>query len=904
MPHDLSRPASALPELPAGEVSLRATLEANPDCVKLIGLDGRLEFLNGHGACLLGIEAAAIVGQPWASLWPSDAHPVIQGALHAAGAGRTARFEAGHLSSTGEKVWAVTVAPVFDLSGEVERILAVSHDVTAIRRADLRLRETEGILAALGHATPDLLYAKDLEGRMIYANPATLALVGRPADAVLGHTDSQFLEDPEEAKAVMANDRRIVAQGQAERLIEPVLDSRHGTVRYFESTKSPLRDLVTNQIIGIAGLSRDVTERRIATERDARLAAIVTSSADAIISFATADGRIMSWNQGAESLFGWTEAEAVGASVTLLLPPESDMQAQGGVFGPVMAGEHVRELETVRIDKHGRRIQVAITATRMLAPDGTVLGVSGIFRDIGDRLASEAALRVSESRWRTLAEALPHLVWTCSPDGSNDWLNLQWEQFTGVPAARHLQYGWMEAIHPEDRGALVAAWQHTVRTCAPFDHEARMRRADGAWRWFAKRALPLRDPSGAVLQWFGTSTDVTDEVEARKVLARSRAELEALVDARTKDLEQTQRRLAQAEKMTALGQLAGGIAHDLNNVLQAVQGGAGLIERNAAREPDVKRLAQLVTEAAQRGGSVTRRLLSFARQGDLRAEPVELPPLLESLHHLLAHTLGPQVIMLVECAPALLPILADRGQLETVLVNLATNARDAMPDGGTLTVQAAPDGERVRLSVGDDGSGMDEATLARASEPFFTTKPQGKGTGLGLAMARGFAEQSGGALAIRSRPGKGTVVELWLPFALEAAPAEPAPAPTAASGHSIVLVDDEPHVRTTLAEHLQGLGYAVAAYPSGEAALTMVERGEKLDALVTDLSMPGMDGLTLSAAVRARRPSLPVIVLTGYVDRATEQRAAGVRLLRKPATGDEVAASLAAMLAEPPQEHA
>ena len=185
-----------------------------------------------------------------------------------------------------------------------------------------------------------------------------------------------------------------------------------------------------------------------------------------------------------------------------------------------------------------------------------------------------------------------------------------------------------------------------------------------------------------------------------------------------------------------------------------------------------------------------------------------------------------------------------------MLVNLATNARDAMPDGGSLAIQATMDGPRVRLAVADDGAGMDEATLARASEPFFTTKPQGKGTGLGLAMARGFAEQSGGALAIRSAPGAGTVVELWLPVAPTPAATEPARHAPVAAGHRVALVDDEPHVRATLGEHLQAVGYTVSAFPSAEAALDGLEQGAPLDALVTDLSMPGMDGLSLAT----RRP--------------------------------------------------
>ena len=338
MPDDVPAPPQRL--VPA-DATMRATLDANHDCVKLIGLDGRLEYLNSPGACMLGIDATDARGQPWAALWPPETHGLVQESIAAAAAGQTARFEAERTSPAGPRTWAVTVAPVWGASGQIERVLAVSQDVTEARRNALRLNEAEGILAALGAASPDPLFAKDRSGRMIYANAATLAAIGRPPDQVLGRTDAEYLADLEEATALMETDRRIMATGQPETVLEQVRPASSGNARLFESTKSPLRDPATNQIIGLAGIARDITDRRIAAEKDARLAAIVNSSADAMIGFAADDGHIMSWNAAAERLFGWTEAEAIGAPVTLLLPPNDDGRDQGGVFGPVMAGEQV-----------------------------------------------------------------------------------------------------------------------------------------------------------------------------------------------------------------------------------------------------------------------------------------------------------------------------------------------------------------------------------------------------------------------------------------------------------------------------------------------------------------------------------------------------------------------------------
>nr|WP_282571868.1 hybrid sensor histidine kinase/response regulator [Roseomonas acroporae] len=379
-------------------------------------------------------------------------------------------------------------------------------------------------------------------------------------------------------------------------------------------------------------------------------------------------------------------------------------------------------------------------------------------------------------------------------------------------------------------------------------------------------------------------------------------------EAAERSLRQAEARLLQSQKMEALGQLAGGVAHDFNNVLQAVGGGARLIARRPEDTEAVRRLAAMVAEAAERGASVVRRLLAFARRDALRATPIRPDALLTGLREVLAHTLGAAVTVRVE-APADLPLLlADKGQLETALVNLATNARDAMaPGGGTLTMAARAEtlaagndaaiapGTYIRLDLTDTGAGMDAETLARATEPFFTTKPSGRGTGLGLAMARGFAEQSGGGFAIRSRVGAGTTVTLWLPLApakavagdAEAAAASPDGAP------HVLLVEDEALVRTTLAAELASRGWRISAAESGRAALDRLDAGAPCDLLVTDLAMPGMDGWAVIRAARRSRPGLPALLLTGYLgggpEGAAEQAGPGpLGYLGKPAKPDEL----------------
>jgi signal transduction histidine kinase/ActR/RegA family two-component response regulator len=398
---------------------------------------------------------------------------------------------------------------------------------------------------------------------------------------------------------------------------------------------------------------------------------------------------------------------------------------------------------------------------------------------------------------------------------------------------------------------------------------------------------------------------VAERWRNRAALDRAREEREAALG-----------NLAHSQRMEALGQLAGGVAHDINNVLQAVLGGARLIHKRS-QDPGMHRLAKLVGEAAERGGAITRRLLAFARRDSLQAEPLAVQPLLEGLCEVLVHTLGPAVHVRLNIAAGTPALLADRAQLETVLVNLAINARDAMlPLGGTLNIGAVTEivpassaaglrpGTYVRLSVDDTGCGMDAETLRRATQPFFTTKEKGHGTGLGLAMVQGFCEQSGGMLDIRSLPGQGTRVSVWLPRAAEPSPDLSALAsPCLAMGRScnIMLVDDEPEVLALLAEGLRERGHVVVEAGGGLQALGTLAADTAIELLVTDLSMPGIDGFTLITEARRLRPGLPAMVLTGFAAEAEEllkqaTKSGPIAVLRKPLPPEVLSQRICALM--------
>ncbi|HZZ89808.1 MAG TPA: response regulator [Caulobacteraceae bacterium] len=375
--------------------------------------------------------------------------------------------------------------------------------------------------------------------------------------------------------------------------------------------------------------------------------------------------------------------------------------------------------------------------------------------------------------------------------------------------------------------------------------------------------------------------------ERTAALETSRAELqtlnqdlEARIEQRTKEREQALAQLFEAQKTDTIGQLTGGVAHDFNNLLMAMLGSLELLKKRVPDDPGVQRLLDNAMKGAERGAALTQRLLAFARRQELRPEAVSLPQLVADMRDLLGRSLGPGVAIVEDVGPEVPPVLADANQLELALMNLALNARDAMPQGGRLTISAAainaegmgalPPGRYVRLSVADTGQGMDAHTASRAAEPFFTTKGAGKGTGLGLSMVHGLAAQSGGVLRIESQPDQGCRIELILPQA-EPAPRNPAPeAPPEATGPTVrarvLLVDDDILVSNGTAAMLEDLGHEVIEAGSAARALSLLEETPGIDLVITDHAMPEMTGVEFAKVVRQRYPKLPIVLATGYAE--------------------------------------
>jgi signal transduction histidine kinase len=407
----------------------------------------------------------------------------------------------------------------------------------------------------------------------------------------------------------------------------------------------------------------------------------------------------------------------------------------------------------------------------------------------------------------------------------------------------------------------------------------------------------------------------TSDLEAsRDSLKKLNEELETRIEERTREREQALAQLFEAQKVDTIGQLTGGVAHDFNNLLMAMMGSLQILNKRLRDDPASARLLENAMRAAERGAALTQRLLAFARRQELRPEATVIPDLITGIQDLLIRALGPSVQLQRDFPPDLPPVLVDANQLELAILNLSVNARDAMPSGGCVRFEAeacdssaetAPaklnPGRYVRFSVIDGGAGMDAETVARATEPFFTTKGVGKGTGLGLSMVHGLAAQSGGALQLASRPGEGTRVDLWLPIApastwprlaiIDNAPIE---ADRVSSALNILVVDDDPLVARGTADLLEDLGHMILIANSGSEALTFLDGAPALDLVVTDHAMPGMTGLELAERLNALRPQLQIILTTGYAD-APRLDGFGATLSRlsKPFTQDALAAAIA-----------
>jgi PAS domain S-box-containing protein len=630
---------------------------------------------------------------------------------------------------------------------------------------------------------------------------------------------------------------------------------------------------------------------------DGRYRLLVESVTDYAIYMLDPSGVVTSWNAGAQRFKGYEPAEILGQHFSRFYTDEDRGTGLPETALKTAATEGRFEHEGWRVRKDGTHFWAHVIIDPIRDPSGKLLGFAKVTRDLSERKLAQEALRRSEERFRLLIQGVTdYAIYMLDPDGRVTNWNVGAERIKGYLADEILGEHFSRFYTEEDRAAgLPNVALETAAREGRFEREGWRVRKDGTQFWANVVVDAIRDAHGNLIGFAKVTRDMSEKREAQRAL------------------EQAKEAFFQSQKMEAVGRLTGGVAHDFNNLLMAVLGSLELLRKRMPDDPRLTGLLDNAIQGAQRGASLTKRMLAFARRTELRPEALDVAALVHGMADLMQRSLGPSVHIETRFPLSLPPARADANQLELALLNLAVNARDAMPDGGTIVISARVDriaeqkdnlapGRYVCLSVSDTGEGMDQETLAHAMEPFFTTKGIGKGTGLGLSMVHGMSEQSGGRLVLKSRKGEGTTAEIWLPVAIRQAEAvlQVSGAPTQASDEDarslvILAVDDDALVLMNTIAMLEDLGHTVHEAASGKEALDVFRREKDIDVVITDQAMPAMTGTQLADAIRAERRDVPIILATGFAELPAE---AGRDLLKldKPFRQEELAQAISAVM--------
>jgi PAS domain S-box-containing protein len=586
------------------------------------------------------------------------------------------------------------------------------------------------------------------------------------------------------------------------------------------------------------------------------------------------------WGQPRRAILGKPMREVIGEAVFAARLPTLEA---------ALGGE--RQLFAAEYDHPERgALALQIEYVPWVDATGEVRGIIVIATDVTEQRAADVALRESEARFRRIANSAPAMMWVTRPDRERDFVNDAYIEFTGLSHDEARTLDWRGRIHPDDHDRIVAGSIAGEAACTAFTLEGRYLRHDGEWRWLRSVSQPRFGADGEHNGFIGVATDITLAKEAELDLRRQ-------VEDHSRELVAAQEQLRQSQKMEALGQLTGGIAHDFNNLLTVVVGGLDIIAKRAD-DARLRRYAENALAAAERGARLTGQLLAFSRVQRLEVRPTHVAPLIQNMRPLLRNVLGPGIEKRFDLDEEMVPVMADPTQLEVAVLNLAINARDAMPDGGLLSFMTRivdvtgdaelDDGRYVELTISDTGIGMTGEIAARAFEPFFTTKEVGKGTGLGLSMVYGMARQSGGTARIESVPDEGTAVRIYFRaadpnvLADAIASADDDVAKGRVRPASILVIDDDPDVRDFIVTTLEEQGYRVREASDGERGLSEAAR-HKPDLVILDFVMPGLSGSDVASRLLAKRPDQLILFVSGYSEtEAVRTVAPNAPLLAKP----------------------
>jgi len=615
---------------------------------------------------------------------------------------------------------------------------------------------------------------------------------------------------------------------------------------------------------------------------EGRLSLLLDAITDYAIYMLDPDGTVTSWNTGAHRFKGYSAAEIIGENFSRFYTPEDLATGLPQRALRTAATEGSFENEGWRVRKDGSRFWAHVVIDAIKDEAGNIIGFAKITRDLTERKNATEALRQSEEQFKLLVQGVTdYAIYMLDPEGYIASWNAGAERIKGYKANEIIGEHFSRFYSEEDRKshAPKRALEIAARE-GRFEKESYRLRKDGS-KFLAHIIIdPIRDHQGNIIGFAKITRDITEREENRKALDRTREQL------------------FQSQKVEAIGKLTGGVAHDFNNLLMVIQSSLELLRKRSPDNAQITPLIQNALRATERGAALTQRMLAFARKQDVAKRVIDVAALIGEVCELLKRSLGPTYEVGCHFDGSLPNVLVDPNQLESAMLNLAFNSRDAMPDGGTLKIllrvarnpaSELPAGEYVSIALKDEGHGMDAETLRQATDPFFTTKGVGKGTGLGLSMVQGMAEQAGGIFRVTSKPGEGTTAEILLPAAgadVSATPAKEDEKVSVARSLVIVAVDDDGLVLMNTTAMLEDLGHTVLEANSAREALELI-RGTKVDLVITDHAMPGTTGLQLAKSIRAELPEMPILLATGY---AEIDPSAGIQLPRigKPFLQDDL----------------
>jgi len=760
-------------------------------------------------------------------------------------------------------------------SAELERLIADE----ALLERELELEQTQ-LLAGTGSWT----YCP--VRRKYWCSKGMFHIWGvDPAPGVFPSIDHRKHIHPADYPRFESALKEAVEQGRPFNL-ELRITRPDGEQRIIVDVCEPLLD-GDGKVVKLRGSNQDITERRKADDRlreSGEYLRFFFEYAPAALAMFDHNMCYLHVSNRWRSDYGLGERALLGVSHYQIFPEIPEKWKEAHRRG--LAGEVIRE-EEERFERADGSLQWLCWEIRPWnKSDGTVGGIVIFTEDITARKRTEEALRKSETEFRMLAESMPQIVWICAPDGRNIYFNQQWVDYTGLSLEESYGHGWNRPFHPDDQVRAWEAWQDATRNGTTYALECRLRGADGIYKWWLIRGLPLLDQEGTILKWFGTCTDI-DELK--------KGEEEKLL------LEQ---KFQQTQKLESLGVLAGGIAHDFNNILMVILGNADLALMRLGKESPAIENLHNIERAAARASDLSKQMLAYSGKGRFVVENLNLNSLLEEMLHMLQVSISKKAVLRFNFAPRIPSVAVDATQLRQIVMNLVINASEAIDDkSGVIAISTGcmecdknylkdvwlnedlDEGMYVYLEVADTGCGMDNETLSKIFDPFFTTKFTGRG--LGMAAVLGIVKGHKGAIKVYSEPGRGTTFKILLPASDRPADLSSSVSHTAdwqGSG-TVLLVDDEESVRGTGSEMLRELGFSPITANDGREAIGIFKETPGIAFVILDLTMPHMDGEQCFRELRQLQPDLKVIMTSGYNEQEVTQKFAGKGLaafIQKP----------------------